>query len=273
MISESSDQRRGRRLLLGALVASIAIHALLAVVSSWLLLVRLPFLAVKPLQRETVIASTAVRIERRPVPQPRTAAAPRKAAPAPPVARPLAPRTRIPLPRAAPRHELARNAPSAPPQASPLPAPPKPASSFARQLAQQQRTFSQEIARLRAANNPLSIAAKPQAPPAAFRRTYFDVPGHRDDQAVQVELFPVRHWYSASAICYYARYVAQFVRGGNEQGTIPWPICYPLGSDRIANPPYVHDVPIPVPPSDYVLPPGTYLTPLLARIYAARPNH
>lgn len=269
MISEPGEQRRGERLLLGALLASIAIHALLAGLSSRLLLVR-PFVTVKTQPPETVVASTAVRIERRAVPRPRSQPAVHRAAPAPPVERPAVPHEPQPQPRAAPRHELARNAPSAPPQPSAAPAPPKPAAALAEQLAQQQRAFSQEIARLHAGNNPLSIAAKPRESPAAFRRTYFDVPGRRDDQAVQVQLFPIRHWYGASTICYYARYVAQYVHGGNERGVIPWPICYPIGADRIANPPYVHDVPIPVPPSDYVLPPGTYLTPLLARIYAAR---
>ncbi|HKU82167.1 MAG TPA: hypothetical protein VJP76_08365 [Candidatus Tumulicola sp.] len=270
MISESSDQRRGSRLLLGALLASLAIHALLAALSSWLPFLRLPFFSVKPVQRETVVASTAVRIERRAVPQPRTHAVPRRTAAIHPPVRPPAPRAARPQPLARPRHEIARTVPSAAPQPSAAPEPPKPASSLAEQLAQQQRAFAQEIARLRAQNNPLSIAAKPRASPAAFHRTYFDVSGRPDERAVQVELFPIRHWYSASAICYYARYVAQFVHGGNEEGIIPWPICYPAGADRIANPPYVHDVPIPVPPAGYVLPPGTYLTPLLARIYAAR---
>lgn len=271
MISEPDGQRRGRRLIFGALLASIAIHALLAGLSSWLLLVR-PFLTPKLPPPETVIASTAVRIERRAVPRPRAQPVARPVAAAAPVTRPLAPHVAHPLPRAAPRHELARNASSAPPQPSATPAPPKPVSALAEQLAQQQRAFSQEVARLHAGNNPLSIAPKPHESPAAFQRTYFDVPGRRDDHAVQVELFPIRHWYGASTICYYARYVAQYVHGGNERGIIPWPICYPVGADRIANPPYVHDVPIPVPPSDYVLPPGTYLTPLLARIYASRPS-
>ncbi|MBV8117592.1 MAG: hypothetical protein JOZ01_06415 [Candidatus Eremiobacteraeota bacterium] len=75
---------------------------------------------------------------------------------------------------------------------------------------------------------------------------------------------------TAASICYYARYVAQYTHGGNEAGTIPWPVCYPIDDDKIAHPPWVHDVPVPTPPSDYVLPPGTYLTPLLARIYANR---
>jgi len=106
--------------------------------------------------------------------------------------------------------------------------------------------------------------------PAAYRRTFFDVPGHRDIDAVAVQLIPLRHWFQGVNSCYYTRYVAQYTRGGNEEGTIPWPVCYPINDDRIAHPPFVHDVPVPVPPPGYVLPPGTYLTPLLARIYAFR---
>lgn len=85
-----------------------------------------------------------------------------------------------------------------------------------------------------------------------------------------MQLIPLRRWSSGAAVCYYARYVAQFATGAGEDGTIPWPVCYPASDDRIANPPYVHDVPLPLPPLGYVLPSGTYLTPLLSRIYAGR---
>ncbi len=160
------------------------------------------------------------------------------------------------MPSAAPqptRQELKRNPPS-----------------LAQQIAQQERAFSQEIAQLRARDNPLSLATKAPAPPAAYHRTYFDLPGHREVDAVEVQLIPLRRWYTAGAVCYDARYVAQYMHGGNEEGVIPWPVCYPIDDDKIAHPPFVHNVPMPIPPRDYVLPPGTYLTPLLARIYANR---
>ncbi len=268
MISRERDERpHERRLLLWATVLSLLIHALFVPLTAWLGLLRLPWLKPPPTQRETVVASTAVRIERRPVPQPRLVQAPH------PVRGPVAPRPH-PIERAAPppvrRHEIAREMPSAAPQPPLQHTPPTQAPALQQQLADQERTFSQEIARLRARNNPLSLATKAPAPAAAYRRTYFDVPGHRDLDAVQVELIPLRHWFASTTICYYTRYVAQYTHGGSEEGTIPWPVCYPLDDDRIANPPFVHDIPVPLPPPGYNLPPGTYLTPLLSRIYGNR---
>lgn len=251
-----------------ALVLSLMAHALFAGVVPWLFAARLFLMETQP--PETVISSTAVRIETRPMPRPRTrparAARPRPAAPVQPTKAQTPPR---PQPRPAPR-ELARTAPTAPPQPSTPPVQPQKHATLSQQLAGQQQQFAREVARLHAADNPLSLAPRSRETPAAFRRTYFDVPGHRQKDAVQVELIPLRHWYSGATICYYTRYVAQYVRGGNEDGIIPWPVCYPSNADRIANPPYVHDIPVPLPPSDYVLPAGTYLTPLLARIYAGR---
>lgn len=269
MISEA-DGRRGGRFLFWGLLLSLIVHALLVTLTSWLWLARLPFLAPKPIPHEWVVASTAVRIERRPVPQPRARTFPRVAAP--PVTTSPQRRASKPAPPPSRPHELARQMPSAPPQPSARPTSPTRPSTLQQQIAAQQHTFSQEVARLRANNNPLSIADKPREPPAAYRRTYFDVSGHRDFDAVQVQLIALRHWYAGGTICYYARYVAQYTHGGSEEGTIPWPVCYPIDDDRIANPPYVHDVPVPYPPSYYVLPAGTYLTPLLTRIYAKRPT-
>jgi hypothetical protein len=266
MISQERDERPRGRLLFWATLLSIAIHALLVPLAAWLGAVGLTPVAAKPSERETIVASTAVRIERRPVPQPRLRALP-PPRPAQTAAQPhVARRPSLPVRQA----ELARESPSAAPQPTPQEVKRGEPSSLQEQIAQAQRSFSQEIAQLRARDNPLSLATNAPAPAAAYRRTYFDVPGHRDVDAVQVQLIPLRHWYSSSTICYYTRYVAQYTHGGSEEGTIPWPICYPVNDDRIAHPPFVHDVPIPIPPPDYVLPPGTYLTPLLARIYAKR---
>ena len=268
MISLERDERpRERLLLLWATVLSLLIHALFVPLAAWMGLLHLPWLRPPPAQRETVVASTAVRIERRPVPQPRVQQAPH------PVPAPVAPRphpAQRAAPPAVPRHELAREAPSAPPQPPPQSTPPTQAPTLQQQIAQQEHAFSQEIAQLHARNNPLSLATRAPETAAAYRRTYFDVAGHRDVNAVQVEVIPLRHWYAGSTICYYTRYVAQYTHGGSEEGTIPWPVCYPLGADRIAHPPFVHDIPVPLPPPGYVLPPGTYLTPLLSRIYANR---
>ena len=267
MISQERDDRpRGRLLLLWATFASILIHALLIPLTAWLSLLHI-LAPPKPPQRETVVASTAVRIEQRPVPQPRAQAQPH---PLPPRVTQPAPVPQRAAPAPVPRHELARPAPTAPPQPPPQRMPPTQAPTLQDQIAEQQRAFAQEIAQLRARNNPLSLATSAPHPAAAYHRTYFDVPGHRDVDAVQVELIPLRHWYTATASCYYTRYVAQYTHGGSEEGTIPWPVCYPVNDDRIAHPPFVHDVPVPIPPAGYSLPPGTYLAPLLVRIYAAR---
>ncbi|HEU5478776.1 MAG TPA: hypothetical protein VFU90_03040, partial [Candidatus Tumulicola sp.] len=206
------------------------------------------------------------------VPQPRSRVAPQN--PPRPVEPPQAARRPQPAARAAPPatrpHELARTAPTAEPQPSPEKIERNRPSTLEQQIAAQEQTFQQELARLRAANNPLSIAPKARETPSTLHRTYFDVAGKRDLDAVQVQLIPIQRWTSGTMVCYYARYVAQYTHGGNEEGTVPWPVCYPAGDDKIAYPPYVHDIPIPIPQPDYVLPPGTYLTPLLARIYGQR---
>jgi hypothetical protein len=270
--------RRGERErgpLFWAFVASLLLHALLAPLYGRTWFVRL--MQPKPPQREMVTASTAVRIEREPVPVPRTVASNRaatatKAAPAQRAAQPVRP---APQP-ATPRHELARELPQTTPQPQPTadhPAgvPAQPAKTdFQQQLTAQEQRFAQEAQQFRSQNNPLSLAPQKHQLAATFHRSYFDVPGHVDKQPVEMELIPLKHWYTGATICYYARYVAQFATGAGEDGTIPWPVCYPVNDDRIANPPYVHDVPLPLPPSGYVLPSGTYLTPLLARIYAGR---
>lgn len=272
--------RRGERErgpLLWAFVVSLALHALLVPLGAWSWIVRAPLI---PPHTERVVASTAVRIEQRPIPVPRTPPATRPVPqPRPQTAQratqsvaPVAPR-----PSAAPKHELSRQDTHATPQPQTT-APPTPgrpaaeaaAPSVREQLATQEQNFARVAAQLRTSNNPLSLAPPKRQAPAAFRRSYFDAPGHVQENAVQMQLIPLRRWSSGATICYYARYVAQFATGAGEDGTIPWPVCYPASDDRIANPPYVHDVPLPLPPLGYVLPSGTYLTPLLSRIYGGR---
>jgi hypothetical protein len=270
MISGRRDDRE-RGLLLWAFVLSILLHALLAPLYGWTGIVR--FAPSKPVQKEMVVASTAIRIERRTI-----AVTANRAAPATRAAQPQRATQPVrPGPRpATPRHELARQVPQATPQPQPTtdhpggrPAPPEQAT-LQQQLASQEQRFARVAEQFRSQNNPLSLAPPKQQISAAFHRSYFDVPGHVQKQAVQIQLIPLRHWYAGATICYYARYVAQFATGAGEDGTIPWPVCYPVNDDRIANPPYVHDVPLPLPPAGFVLPAGTYLTPLLAHIYGSR---
>lgn len=269
MISEERDDERGARNLLWAFLASIVIHALLLPAAFWTW-TRSVALSQQPPQREWVISSTAVRIERRTIPQRRSF--PRPPQPVvPPQPQPIPPRPQTqPQPRpATPRQEIARIAPTAPPQPEKRPER-TPAPSLESRLERQQETFSQEVARLHEQNNPLSIAAPHEPPAAAYRRTYFDVPGHSHREEIEALLIPMRHWFASDMSCYYVRYIAQFTSGSSEDGVIPWPVCYPAGNDAMANPPYPHDLPIPLPQRDYVLPAGTYLTPLLKSIYDRR---
>jgi hypothetical protein len=263
MISEARDEERGRHNLLWALLLSVALHATLLPLAFWLAGLQLPMLAPPQPRRELVISSTAVRIEKRTVPQPRSARTQRKRATLPHEAKTARPAS---LP-----HELAREEPTAPPQ----PKPSKPRRvheppSLQQQLEEQEQTFSQEVARLNQRNNPLSIASPAAQSPSSYHRSYFDVPGRHQRDAVQAVLIPLSHWNAHGLSCYYTRYVAQFTNGGNEDGTIPWPVCYPENDDRMIHPPFPHALPIPVPQPDYVLPAGTYLTPLLRAVYNLR---
>ena len=270
MISEERSQERGAKTLLWAFVASILIHALVLPAAFWSW-TRDVLLSHQPRQHEWVVSSTAVRIEHRTVPQRRSLPSTAQR-PLPPQPRPVPPRPQL-QPRqarpAAPREEIARIAPTAPPQSKKRPEPPV-APSLESQLERQQQTFSQEVARLHERDNPLSIAAPREPPASAYRRTYFDVPGHSHREQVEALLIPLRHWLASNMSCYYVRYVAQYTSGGSEDGVIPWPVCYPAGDDAMASPPYPHDLPIPLPQRDYVLPAGTYLTPLLKSIYDRR---
>jgi hypothetical protein len=204
MISEEREaDERGRGAFFWALLLSIAIHALLVPLASWSWLANLPLVPAKP-PTESIVASTAVRIEKRAVPQPRTHALPPRAPVPPAVARRV--RRAQPVTRAAPpaesaRHELAREMPTAQPTPERrIERRSEPSVPLEQQIARQQREFSEEIARLHARDNPLSLAPHPRQPPAAFRRTYFDVPGHRRVDAVQIQLIPLRHWYSTTTI-------------------------------------------------------------------------
>lgn len=269
MISEERDKERGAKNLLWAFLASILIHALVlpAAFWSWTRSVKL---SQQPTQREWVVSSTAVRIEHRTVPQRRSNPTPPQPQPVPPQPRPVPPRPqREQQQPAAPRQEIAQTAPTAPPQPEKRPEH-SPAPSLESQLERQEQTFSQEVARLHEQSNPLSIAAPREPPAATYRRTYFDVPGHSHREAVEALLIPLRHWFASDMSCYYVRYIAQFTSGASEDGVIPWPVCYPANDDAMVNPPYPHDLPIPLPQRDYVLPSGVYLTPLLRSIYDRR---
>ncbi len=184
------------------------------------------------------------------------------------------PQHQSPAKAATPRHELSIRQPNASPQpreqTSPNP------SSLAQRISRDEHALARESTRLKAANDPLANVRKAQAP-ATIKRTMFDASGQAREN-FEAYLFPLQHWFDGSLSCYYVQYNAQFSSGGSERGTIPWPVCYPKTHDAMAIADAISErtgqnvpLPIPVPQTTYILPKGTYLTPLLKNIYAHKP--
>lgn len=215
-------------------------------------------------EREYVVSSSTARIEHRSVPLPRSRVAPAQQPVHVAEQRPRVQRRPVTKP-----HEIAhivRNAPPEPhPQRSANP-------TLAQQLAAQEEQFAREAQRLHAQNAPLSAATISPEAASAMRKQYYNLSGQYDREGVQAVLTPVKHWYDGDQSCYYVRYDAQFSGGGSEDGTIPWPVCYPRTADRMLPLDRTHALPIPYPPPGYTLPARAYVTPLLRGIYDKRPN-
>ncbi len=264
---------RSRRTLALSLVAStafnLALWMLAAAIAGWSL--KIP-LRVKQHEREFVVSSTSLRIERRTVPRPIHHVAPpqpQKQALQPQHASPQAAAAPArAVRRAAPPRELAREVPQAPPQPQHRPRPAK-ASSLQAQLAREEREFAREAQTLRESRAPLSIATITPQQPSTFRRTLLDESGGRPRESIDAILVPLpgKHWLANGLSCYYVHYYATYSTGGSEDGNIPWPVCYPAAHDAMLPLNRVHQLPIPEPPVGYVLPPGTALGPLLNAIY------
>ncbi len=263
MISEERPDAHGARRWAWPLLLSLLVHGIAIPWILWRADARLVAIHRSAQRPELILSSTALRIERRPVPQRQAvAAAPPAPAAVVPPRRTVRARRPAPPPR---RHELARIVPHAPAQPS---APPHPApAARLPALAVQQRAFAREVAWLQRQDRTLSIATSAPQRPAAFHRSAFDAPGMLARQNTQALLTPIQHWFTGGLSCYYTRYVAEFSDGASERGVIPWPVCYPRDDDRIAALPFPHALPIPYPQPGYVLPPGTFLTPFLRSIY------
>lgn len=267
MISEEGTERRGIRRLIWPGLVSLFLHLIVMPAVGWFWLSSFLHEFSKPPPQEQVLMSTAVRIERRPVPRPvnhPVAVTP----PQPQVVAHAASQAAAPshAAPAAPLHELARENPTAPPQPPAekrvQPAP----ESMESRLQRQEQQFSQAIASLKAKNAPLSIATTKPQPAAAFHKATFDMSGYHEPKGAEMVMVPLKHWNEGGLSCYYVSYTAELAAGGGEDGTIPWPVCYPPNHDY-----FLLEIgsraPIPYPQPGYVLPPGTYLTPLLKRIY------
>lgn len=258
MITVSDELSRNERSRLPwALLVSALLNLVLWPFLVWLFGAKMPIIAPNQQREQFIVSSSAVRIERRTVPQP--VSAPHRTLPAP--QRVQTPATVVHQPPAQ-HHELAREEPQAPPQPRE-----RTQATLAQKLAKDEQQFSQETKTLQSENNPMSVATIAPQPPAAYQRSYMDLNGKDKQENVFAVLTVRERFQTATLHCYYVRYDAQFSGGGTDNGTIPWPVCYPKDHDAMLPLDRPHMLPVPAPQPGYVLPAGTVLSPLLQEIY------
>lgn len=249
MITESDVYQDNRSTALAwALLLSFVFNVAGWMLGLWIFYLVSHFVRPQPQEREYEVASTSVTLYKRVIPQPQR----------------VAPRTTsqsMVQPAPQPQREAIHEQPR--PLVSQAPHPP----TLAQRLAMQQQEFERTANAMHAANQPLSIATIAPKPPTAIHRSYMDLNGVDSHEHVEAVLVAIDHWNADGMSCYYVRYTAQFSGGGNEDGTIPWPVCYPVTHDAMLPLNRIHDLPIPSPPYGYRLPPGTPLSPLLREIY------
>ncbi|MDQ2680471.1 MAG: hypothetical protein M3Y21_05535 [Candidatus Eremiobacteraeota bacterium] len=138
-------------------------------------------------------------------------------------------------------------------------------------IARQEQQFAKTIAQARTANNPLSVAPE-VATPAAVHHSQINFEGQSGEfQGGHGVLIPIQHWIDGDNHCYRVHYELEYYSGGSEEGNVPWPICYPARRDPFEQPP--HQMPLPPPMPDYVLPPDAELEPYLKKYFPNRyPN-
>jgi len=256
MAPRSGAQDRRRRLTLAALL-SLVVHIVALPLLVWLLFARV-FLIPPNQKPETVSVSTAARLEKTDRPLPKN------------ITKPVVSQAAQPKPvpsSAPPRHELAKAVPRAPAQ------PPKPAlhPSLGQTLAQQEAQFARTAAKLRAENDPLSVAT-PNGTPASTQKQIVNEMGKDHQETFYAILTPTKHWIDGDLSCYYTSYDMRTSAGGEDDGDIPWPVCYPKNHDRMLPLSRPHELPVPFPPPGYVLPAGTYLTAFIRSIYEGHPE-
>jgi hypothetical protein len=266
MISEEQEDPRTRRWV-WAIPLSLLLHAFMVPLALLVFAQKFLLMTSAPQQPEQVVATTAVRLDRKPVPK--RAETPAKGAQAPAPSRP-APNSRPQPPAPVQASPTPQPTPTPAPTQQPKPVPRKEQSPpLQQQIASQEQTFQKTVAEMHSRNQSLSIATIAPSVPESYHRSAFDTSGERVKDVTQMVLFPQQHWLENGLHCYYVQYAAQFANGANEQGGVPWPVCYPPGDDRFAKYPFAGvRLPIPYPPPGYVLPAGTYLSPFLKSIYA-----
>ncbi len=256
MVPRRREPESRRRLSLAALL-SLVFHAIAFPLLVWLLFSHVPI--IPPAQKpERVSLSTVARIERtnRPLP--------------PNIQKPVVQQITQPKPEPSsrpPSRELAKQSPNAQSQ------PPKAAKhpSTGSSLAEQEALFAKVAQRLHAENNPLSVAT-PNGPPAATQKQFINEMGQTHQTTYFAILTPEKTWNDGDKHCYYVSYAMQTNTGGEEDGDIPWPLCYPKNHDPMLPRDRQHYLPVPFPQDGYKAPPGTYMARFLKSIYDGHPE-
>jgi hypothetical protein len=253
MITESDvHQEHPGTTFAWALLASLCVNVLAWIIALWLTNVHLVLPQPKIQEREYQVSSSSITLSHRTVPKPVQRVVP--PAPVQPEQRP-----RVAVAPAKARPETPR--PVATNAEHPL--------SVAEAMQEQQQTLDKAAQAMHDARAPLSIVTMEPRPPSSAHETYADINGVDLREHVEAILLPSgQHRVGNGMSCYYnVHYSAEWSGGGSEEGTIPWPVCYPADHDAMLPLNKVHDLPIPRPCCGYVLPPGTPLSPLLFRIY------
>lgn len=269
MISEPDEQQRNERaaLVLSA-VASALVNLAVWILTVWLYGIQLHVPLPSPKERVFQVSSTSIRIERRTVPQvapPQSVPAASSHAVQP--QRQAPPKSRIAPPQPKPRPtELARVTT----RGTPVPRADrskKAPASLSEQLAQQEQAFAREAQALNASRAPLSAATEdPHAHAAAEHPFTINVPGMQVARGPGSGILePLRLWHDHGYNCYYGRYTWTYPGGGTESANIPWPFCYAPERDPLAL--GIREIPFPLPPPGYRIPPGTELNPIEKEIY------
>lgn len=170
--------------------------------------------------------------------------------------------------RTAPQAERATQEPQ---KAAPVPTPenpaprPRPADKAAVNLEQDRKTYAQVAARLSANDNPSAGLAVSSARPASSKRYTLDIAGADAKPQPEGILYPQKRWSEGAYVYYYVTYLVYYADGTTETGSVPWPIRYLLSNDPFAR--GIHHMPLPGPPSNYILPSDVSVTPLVRDCY------
>jgi hypothetical protein len=240
---------------------SAALHVLvLSLIVRYLLPTVLPQIERQPI---LVALSTSLRIEKRARPQP--ARQPAQRAPQEP--KPQQPlRHRAMVAESAASEDAHTDRRSHQPQARV--AKPAEGDQVAMQLRRDSQALAQTAARLSSEDSPQAGLATSTAPPAAPKRYTLDFSGSDGKAQPEGVLYPMKRWTDGSYAYYYVRYLVYYNDGTTETGSVPWPIRFLIADDPFIR--GIHHMPLPGPPTDYVLPSDASVTPLVRHCYDHR---